>query len=166
LATCFNWQIKEIILKIANKPLLAGFLLALTLPFAANADVPGKHPAYLHALSDLRAARWMVQHRPGDAAVSSHEDVAIREIDAAIGEIKRAAIDDGKNIEDHPSVDVAPNRPGRLHKALELLHKVHRDVAREEDDPLTRGLRERAIGHIDAAIHATDRALADAEHGR
>jgi len=152
-------------LKIANKPLLAGFLLALTLPFAANADVPGKHPAYLHALSDLRAARWMEQHRPGDAAVSSHEDVAIGEIDAAIREIKHAAIDDGKNIEDHPSVDVPTNRPGRLHKALELLHKVRKDVAREEDDPMTRGLRDRAIGHIDAAIHATDGALADAKHG-
>jgi hypothetical protein len=149
-------------LRNVNKPLLAGFALALTLPFAANADLPGKHPAYLHALSDLRAARWMEQHRPGDAAVSAHEDVAIAEIDAAIGEIKHAAIDDGKNIEDHPGVDAPNNRPGRLHKALELLRKVHKDVAREEDDPMTRGLRDRAVGHIDAAIHATEGALADA----
>jgi len=152
-------------LKIATRPLLAGLLLALTLPMAAHADLPGKHPFYLHALSDLRAARWMVEHRPGDAAVSAHEDVAIAEIDAAIREIKRAAIDDGKNIHDHPMVDVPDNHPGRLHKALELLHKVHADVAREEDDPLTRGLRDRAVGHIDAAIHATDDALVDARHG-
>jgi hypothetical protein len=152
--------------KITYKPLLATVLLTLTLPFAANADVPGKHPFYLHALSDLRAARWMLEHRPGDAAVSAHEDVAIAEIDAAIGEIKHAAIDDGKNIEDHPNVDGPKNRPGRLHRALQLLHKVHSDVAREEDDPITRGLRNRAVGHIDAAIHATDGALADAEHGR
>jgi hypothetical protein len=152
-------------LRIAHKPLLAGFLLALTLPFAANADLPGKHPYYLHALTDLRTARWMLQHRPGDVGVSAHEDVAITEVDAAIREIKKAAIDDGKNIEDHPSVDVPPNRPGRLHKALELLHKVHSDVAREEDDPVTRGLRDHAVGHIDAAIHATDGALKDAEHG-
>ena len=153
---------KEIDLKIANKPLLAGFLLALTLPFAANADLPGKHPAYLHALSDLRTARWMLEHRPGDVGVSAHEDVAIVEIDAAIGEIKHAAIDDGKDIHDHPQADVPGNHPGRLHKALELLHKVHSDVAREEDDPMTRGLRDRAVKHIDAAIHATDGALADA----
>ena len=151
-------------MKIATKPLLAAFLLTLTLPFAANADLPGKHPAYLHALSDLRAARWMLEHRPGDAAVSAHEDVAIAEIDAAIGEIKHAAIDDGKNIGDHPNVDAPNNRRGRLHKAQELLHKVHADVAREEDDPMTRGLRDRAVGHIDAAIHATDGALADAAH--
>ncbi len=153
-------------MKIATKPLLAAFVLTLTLPFAANADLPGKHPAYLHALSDLRAARWMLQHRPGDAAVSAHEDVAISEIDAAIGEIKHAAIDDGKNIEDHPNVDAPNNRRGRLHKAQQLLHKVHSDVAREEDDPMTRGLRDRAVGHIDAAIRAADGALADAEHGQ
>jgi hypothetical protein len=153
-------------MKIATKPLLAAFVLTLTLPFAAHADLPGKHPAYLHALSDLRAARWMLEHRPGDAAVSAHEDVAISEIDAAIGEIKHAAIDDGKNIGDHPNVDAPNNRRGRLHKARELLHKVHEDVAREEDDPMTRGLRNRAVGHIDAAIRATDGALADAQHGQ
>jgi len=88
---------KEIALKIAHKPLLAGLLLALALPFAVNADMPGKHPAYLHALSDLRTARWMLEHRPGDAAVSAREDVAVAEIDASINEIKHAAIDDGKN---------------------------------------------------------------------
>ena len=59
----------------------------LLLPLFANADLPGKHPAYLHALTDLRTARWMLEHRPGDAAVSGNEDAAITEIDAAIREI-------------------------------------------------------------------------------
>ena len=135
-------------------------------PLAAKADLPGKHPHYLHALSDLRAARWLVEHRPGDAAVSAHEDVAIVEIDRAIDEIKHAAIDDGKDIHDHPSIDIATGRPGRLHKALELLRGVHGDVAREEDDPQTRGLRDRALHHIDEAIHATEHAIVDAENGR
>jgi len=121
----------------------------------ASADLPGKHPYYLHALSDLRSARWMLQHRAGDAAVSANEDIAI-------GAIKHAAIDDGKNIDDHPNVDLPPDNPGRLHKALELLNKVHSDVAREEDDPMTRELRDRAVVHIDAAIDATRGALASA----
>src|SRR5580658_9461794 len=86
-------------------------------PLAANADLPGKHPHYLHALSDLRTARWFIEHRPGDAAVSRHEDVAIVAIDRAIGEIEHAAIDDGKDIHDHPAIDTATGRPGRLHKA-------------------------------------------------
>jgi hypothetical protein len=143
--------------------MLSALLVLLVLPFAANADLPGKHPYYLHALTDLRAARWMLEHRPGDAAVSGQEDVGITEIDKAIGEIKRAAIDDGKDIHDHPGVDVPPDHPGRLHKALELLRKVHSDVDREEDDPMTKGLKGRATHHIDEAIHATERALKDAK---
>ena len=143
--------------------MLSALLLLLALPFAANADLPGKHPYYLHALSDLRTARWMLEHRPGDAAVSAQEDVAVAEIDKAIGEIKRASIDDGKDIHDHPAVDVPGNHPGRLHKARELLRKVHSDVDREEDDPMTKGLKDRAVHHIDEAIHATDRALKDAK---
>src|ERR1700677_1277708 len=91
---------------------VASALLAVAPLAFAHADLPGKHPLYLHALSDLRTARWMIEHRPGDAAVSGHEDVAIQEIDAAIGEVKAAAIDDGKDIHDHPSVDIGADRPG------------------------------------------------------
>ena len=149
---------------IRNKLLLGGLLALISL--TANADLPGKHPYYLHALSDLRAARWMLEHRPGDAAVSGQEDTAIVEIDAAIGEIKHAAIDDGKDIHDHPPVEGPKDRPGRLHKALELLRKVHSDVAREEDDPMVKGLRDRAVGHVDGAIHATELAVRDVRQGR
>jgi hypothetical protein len=152
-------------MKLKTRLLLSGLLL-VAVPFAANADMPGKHPAYLHALSDLRAARWMLEHRPGDAAVSAQEDVAITEIDKAIGEIKKASIDDGKDIHDHPPVQIGNDRPGRLHKAVELLQKVHSDVAREEDDPFTRGLRDRAIMHIDEALHATQHAIGDVRTGR
>lgn len=149
---------------IRNKLLLGGLLALASL--TANADLPGKHPYYLHALSDLRAARWMLEHRPGDAAVSGQEDVAVTEIDAAINEIKHAAIDDGKDIHDHPGVQGPNDRPGRLHKALEILRKVHSDVAREEDDPMVKGLRNRAVGHIDGAIHATESAIHDVKTGR
>jgi hypothetical protein len=142
-----------------NKRLLVT-LMCLAAPLVANADLPGKHPAYLHALSDLRSARWMLEHRPGGAAVSGQEDLAIAEIDKAIGEIKHAAIDDGKDINDHKAVDVPGDNPGRLHKALELLHQAHSDVSREEDDPMTQGLRDRALGHIHLAIVANKTALA------
>ena len=61
------------------KPVVPGLLatLFIVLLFAANADLPGKHPAYLHALTDLRTARWMLEHRPGDPAVSGREDESI-----------------------------------------------------------------------------------------
>ncbi|MBS0376932.1 MAG: hypothetical protein JSS29_00490 [Proteobacteria bacterium] len=145
------------------KSLLLASVVAFMAWGSANADLPGKHPYYLHALTDLRSARWMLNHRPGDAAISANEDVAITEINKAIGEIKRAAIDDGKNIEDHPAMDVPADARGRLHKALEILNKVHADVAREEDDPLTRQLRDKAVVHIDAAITATQGAITAVE---
>ncbi|MEH1770236.1 MAG: hypothetical protein V7L27_19060 [Nostoc sp.] len=133
---------------------------------SAYADLPGRHPSYLHALSDLRTARWLLEHRPGDAAVSRQEDVAIGQIDDTINDIKKASIDDGKDIHNHPKLDVPNDHPGRLHKAEEILKKVHSDVGREEDDPAARGLQHRSLWHIDAALKATKRALYDAEHHR
>lgn len=130
----------------------------------AHAQYREEHPAYLHALSDLRAARWLISHRPADNyAMGADEQGAIAEIDAAIGEIKHAAFDDGKNLDDHPQVDAALNHSGRLHKAAELLRKVHNDVAREEDDPHARGLQHRSLQHIDAAAGLVDRSLADTD---
>ena len=144
---------------------LIPLLLVALIPLGALADMPGMHPFYLHALTDLRSARWLIEHRPGDAAVSGDEDVAITRIDEAINEIKKAAIDDGKDIKDHPPVDATLDHKGRLHRAEELLKKVHSDIAREEDDPLTKGLRDRAVHHVDEALHATNKAIHDAEKG-
>lgn len=151
-----------------STPLLAA--LALTASFASlsatAADLPGAHPAYLHALTDLRDARWNLEHRAGDAAVSANEDVAIVETDRAIHEARTAAMEDGKNVEDHPHEDAALDRPGRLHHAMELLHKAREDVAREEDNPETRNLRNRIVEHVDAAMEATKRAIHDVEQNR
>ena len=145
---------------------LVPLMFATLIPLGAAAqDLPGRHPAYLHVLTDLRTARWLIEHRPGDARVSADEDVAITRIDEAIREIKRAAIDDGKDIHDHPPVDAQLDNRGRLHRAEELLRKVHDDIAREEDDPLTRGLRDRAVRHVDEAMGATHHAIVDAERG-
>ena len=151
-----------------STPLLAALALGATFVSlsAGAADLPGKHPAYLHALTDLRDARWNLEHRPGDAAVSAQEDDALVETDRAIKEAKVAAMEDGKNIEDHPHEDAHIDRAGRLHHALELLDKAKNDVAREEDNPETRDLRNRIVQHTDLAIEATKHAIHDVEHGR
>ena len=120
------------------------------------ADEPGRHPAYLHALTDLRHARAHLGQFAATEHMDREEQHAIEEIDKAIGEIKHAAIDDGKNLEDHPPVDAHMDRRGRFHRALELLDKAHNDIAREEDDPGVRGLRDRAIHHIDEAHRIVD----------
>jgi hypothetical protein len=123
------------------------------------------HPAYLHALTDLRDARWNLEHRPGSAAVSAQEDVAIVEIDRAINEANAAAIEDGKNIYQHPPEDARLDSRGRLHHAEELLHKARSDVAQGEANPQAVELRNRVIGHIDIAIQATQHAIHIIEQG-
>ena len=93
---------------------------------------PARHPAYLHSLSDLRAARWMIEHRPGNWAQTADERESVRQIDAAINDIKKAAFDDGKNLNDHPPLDDHPDHRGRIHEALRFLRKARADIAREE----------------------------------
>jgi hypothetical protein len=134
----------------------AGVTMFLAVP--SWADNPGKHPAYLHALSDLRDARAHLEQLSNDP-VDQEEIHAIDHIDQAIGEIKKAAIMDGKNIQDHVPVDAHMTRTGRFHKALELLDKARRDASGEEDQPDTAGLQLRVIGHIDQARHSVQHAI-------
>jgi hypothetical protein len=146
-------------------------LMALVIPFAlaltaaapaAMADQPGKHPAYLHALTDLRNARWNLRHRKGDAEMKWDENAAIRDVDAAIGKIKEAAIDDGKNLDDHPQMDANEPYNGRLHHALEALRAARNDVNQEEDNDYAKHLKRRAIEDINSAIRRTREALCNA----
>jgi hypothetical protein len=126
------------------------------------ADDPGRHPAYLHALTDLRHARAHLDNLAATHHMDKEEEHAINEIDKAIDEIKRAAIDDGKNLNDHPPVDAGMDRTGRFRRAQQLLDKAHNDIAREEDDPSVRGLRDRALHHIDEAHHIVDKLIEQA----
>ncbi len=119
----------------------------------------GDHPYYLHALSDLRAARWMIEHRPGNWERTVDEVEAVKQIDAAIGEIKKASIEDGKNLEDHPPVDEKNDHNGRLHEAADFLRKARQDISHDEDNKFAQGLQARAYMHIDNAINATKRAI-------
>ncbi len=91
------------------------------------------------------------------------EHDAIVEIDRAIKEIKEAAIDDGKNLEDHPAVDAREPRDGRLHKALAALRAARSDVEKEEDNAYANGLRARAIHHVDEAVRFTEAGIHAAE---
>jgi hypothetical protein len=135
-------------MKIAIKLLLLTALL-FALPFKAMADAPGEHPGYLHALTDLRTARFLLTRDH----VGPNDHFAIESIDRAINEIKIASIDDGKNLNDHPPIDTSLNDVGRFRKALELLDRAHRDIAQGEDNVFAQGLQHRALHHIDQAHH-------------
>jgi hypothetical protein len=143
--------------KVRLMVLMAGFAAAAA-PMTMQADVPGSHPAYLHALSDLRAARHYLNDGWAWAPVKHEDDVAIREIDAAINELKQASIDDGKGLNDPFHIDTHLSPHDRFRKANELLLSAHNDIAHAEDVPRARGLRDRASMHIDKAHDIVDKA--------
>jgi hypothetical protein len=75
------------------------------------------------------------------------------------GDLKKASIDDGKDINDHPNGDVHEHG-SRLLRSIEALKRARADIAEEEDNPDVRELRHRAFKHIDVAIHAAESAHA------
>ena len=142
-----------------TKLIFAVSLVSLFTAYSSAKPAPGpSHPAYLHALSDLRDARAHLQ-RPDGGELRDQEKKAVHEIDEAINEIKKASIDDGKDLNDHVPVDASLDWRGRLHKSLELVNKAHNDVAREEDNSFAQGLQQRALEHIDKAHHHIEEAI-------
>ena len=125
---------------------------------------PAVHPAYLHALTDLRNARFNLIRKGGDRNMKWDEAVAIGAIDRAMADIRAAAIDDGKNLDDHPALDAREPRAGRLHKALAALRQSLADVNQEEDNAYAAGLKAKAIRNINEAIRLTDAGIYAADH--
>ncbi len=144
------------------KPVLRAALAAIPLLLCASAfaDDLGQHPHYLHALSDLRAAQWQVDHRrPEDGQIMEDEMVVSDEVAAAIQAVSHAAMADGKDMNFTPPPDANPGYAGRLHAAIDLMRRAREDVARQEDDAAARGAQRMSVLHIDAALHAADRAI-------
>lgn len=153
-------RLKAVLCALGGVAALAGCVAAPPPPPPRMVVAP-QHPAYLHALSDLRAARWLIAHRPGDWTQTQDEQESLRQIDAAIGAIRNAAFDDGKNADARPPLDAHPDNRGRIRQALQFLNKARADIAGEEDNGFANGLRDRAVGHIDGAIHAARRVFRD-----
>ena len=145
---------------------LATAVAAFTLYGTASAMTPGQHPGYLHALTELKTARWMINHRATNAPASVAADGAVMDINAAIGDIKHAATIDDKNLDIHPPADAPPTQKDRLQKALKLLGEALGDVKRPEDNPAAGPYRRGAIRHINAAISQTKDAIDGINYGR
>src|SRR5271163_1639540 len=99
------------------------FLVAVP---AAIGDAPGRHPAYLHARTDLRRAERLMDW-PELRNVRRDLDESARHVREAIHEIDSAALWDRKDIEDHPRVDTYPDRAGRFHAIARFLSGAKRD---------------------------------------
>jgi hypothetical protein len=129
-------------------------------PAPMGASYGGAHPRYLHAISDLRYARALL-YRSDWRDVMRDQRHAVEEIDRAIDEAKRAAIEDGKNIDDHPPIDVRTGWEGRFHQAMDLLDSALRDLSSEEDNRDAAAWRSAARSHVQAARDSVTRAMRD-----
>jgi hypothetical protein len=118
------------------------------------------HPAYLHAISDLRYARALL-FRPDWGPVMRDQHAAVDEIDHAIGEAKRAAIDDGKNPDDHPPIDRGLGWEGRFRKAMELLDSAERDLSSGESNGAAAAWRNAALVNVRSAKGFVNKAMHD-----
>jgi hypothetical protein len=102
----------------------------------------GRHPHYLAALSDLRLARGYLDKLTPSERLDETQLKAIHEIEEAIGAIKHASIDDGKNINDHVPIDARILPRSRYQKAREALGAALHEA------------KKAAIEHIHLADHA------------
>jgi|SRR6186713_182260 len=142
-----------------NCKIFSKLILALCLSTGAYAgtgpDKPAPaHPHYRHALSNLRAARWMIDNRPGNWQESVEEVEAVTRIDAAVAAIRKAAIDDGKSLRHHPKVKEPRDHGSRLRSAVVYLKKARVNISLDKDKALVQNLRLRAYEQIDAALKA------------
>lgn len=130
---------------------LAFVLPSFFVPVVANAQQPPTvHPSYFRALDDLRAARHYLSDNWNYAPVTADSEAAVREIDGAIQEIKTAAIEDGKNLNDSARIDTRLAPHDRYRKAQEFLAAAHQQMAME-NVPSERDLEHRIMVHIDQA---------------
>jgi|HubBroStandDraft_6_1064221.scaffolds.fasta_scaffold84150_3 hypothetical protein len=141
-------------MKASNRFTLTAAVIALLFLFGATAAL-ARYDSYHSALGQLRAARAYMAH-PDSGELHDQEKSAIVEIDAAIAELKSVA-DDGKGVDDHPSIDSHVRWIAGLNKAVELLNKAHDNVQKEQDDS---GAKDRAIQHIAQARKFITQAIA------
>ncbi len=118
-----------------------------------EAQPPGPHPAYLHAISNLRQARALLTTNFAIPAHIAAANAALPEINRAIADLKSASHLDDKNLgEMPPPKSLAPE--GRFHEVESLLGSAFHDASQPESDGAARPFKDRALGHIDAARNA------------
>ena len=111
-------------------------------------------------IRDRRYARALL-YRSDWRDVMRDQRAAVDAIDHAIAEARRAAIDDGRNVDDHPPIDTRLGWEGRFRKAMELLDSAQRDLSFEEDNRHAAEWRATARADVQRARDFVARAMRD-----
>ncbi len=149
-------------LKFYTSTIAAATLLAsASLSHAA----PPVHPAYLHALEDLKLAENAIASRGGDPAMHVHDRYAIQQIEAAQTVIYQVAPQEKKNVHTLPQSDAnAPAAAGKLHDALDYLAKARSDLNEPDSDAQFNEAKRRVLILVSAAEGQVNMAISDYEH--
>jgi hypothetical protein len=137
----------------------AAFAIAGTVPAQAQVTGPpgtnaAGHPAYLHALADLRRAHHDIAVKGLDGDTKHpHDKACLQHIEDAINDIKQAGVDDGKPMEDRIPGDPV-DHVGRLHRAERDLKHALKDATEEETN------KSKLLGH-NSPLHLQKRASVD-----
>ena len=116
-----------------------------------------QHPAYLHALEDLRLARKAIEARGGGAAMRPHEVAAIQHIGEAGTEIDKIAPGENKNVDVAIAADVDPSKNiGGLHDARDYLNRALNDLKEAESDTSVLGDRAKAVADVNEALNSVN----------
>lgn len=150
-------------MKLIGTSLICTSMIGAAMLFTAAvsfADTPGRHPAYLHARTDVRRAERLMEW-PEQPNVTRDLSAAAREAHEAIREMDAAALWDRKDVIENPPIDSYPDRAARFRAIAQFLFAARRDINREEDNPAARAWRDRAIHHLDESLRLVRRAARD-----
>lgn len=137
-------------------------MMALALIATAAPALAQAPPHYLDALADLRTARDYIQSDPRHQ-YEREKRFAVAEINLAIGEIKQAAWDDGKNTKYAPPAApiTDPWQPMRM--AADWLAGAIRHLSTSQD-PANQRLQQAALQHTANARKAIGDVINAAGH--
>ncbi|MBD2681308.1 MULTISPECIES: hypothetical protein [Nostoc] len=140
--------------KITAIGLLTGLLTISLGHGIALADIPGNHPYYLHARSDLRKSESLLE-TSDEFNVTQETKTADRYLHNAIQDVEVASNLDGKNINNYPPIDTSLQHRDKFQAIYQLLNSANQDISREEDNNFVLSWRNKAEFDINQAKHFT-----------
>jgi hypothetical protein len=152
-------------MKKSHIRLIAPFFFALCavlfagVPTQVDAQAPGPHPHYLHAIRNLREARAKLDYPFKEGL---HREIAASAkplIDEAIGDLKKASRLDEKDLGAVPRPNFNLPENGTFHNISDLLAQAAKDVGGPEADPIAIPMRDHAAARINQALAQVNKAL-------
>ena len=127
-----------------------------------RADKHKDHTAGAGIVTELRAARWMLDHWPGNWLQDKQVIVAGKEIDDAVEEMSKAGIGE-ENTEAQLPVDNRADTIGRMREAIDFLAGAREHLTYDQPGRFTKSLRTGTLKHIADATAELNKAIATAE---